>query len=565
MGLALALAAAPAAAGPRPADPALARLAPALRDAVALQEQGSIDRFRLRRPAPEAADGMSVVVEPLRGAAGRQPQHRPFVDAEVARALADTLRRAGFIVEAVAPHGVQVRVPWSRLRALASVPGVRRVREPRRATAKEVRTEGVTAIGADAWQVAGLDGSGVVVGVLDVGFEVLDGALGSELPAVVGQQFGRGDVESTAHGTAVAEVIHDVAPGADLVLATFGTDVELAEVIDGLIDAGAQVINASIGFDNAWHADGTSAVTQLADAAVARGIVWVAAAGNEDERYRVADLGAPGAEGFVPLGGEPVAWAWAPNGYAQVSFRWSEPFGTAATDLDLYLYNDDGTLCGSSADTQDGEGDPFEEVVASGCSDWVQATVFHAGTGDPAGLTGYLYGNHGLESAGLTHTQSLTLPGDLVDGISVGAWRPEDDSIASYSSRGPTNDGRTKPDVVGPTGVSTLSYGPQAFEGSSAAAPHVAGLAALLVQANGGEVDPLDVRDTLIAGARDLGAPGMDDVFGAGAVRAGPVPQVKVPAGCACGTTGGAPGPSAAAWALGVIASAWKVRRQGRA
>jgi subtilisin family serine protease len=55
--------------------------------------------------------------------------------------------------------------------------------------------------------------------------------------------------------------------------------------------------------------------------------------------------------------------------------------------------------------------------------------------------------------------------------------------VEGYSSRGPTSDGRAKPDVAGPDKVSTATYGGE-FPGTSAATPHVAGAAALILSKN---------------------------------------------------------------------------------
>ena len=64
--------------------------------------------------------------------------------------------------------------------------------------------------------------------------------------------------------------------------------------------------------------------------------------------------------------------------------------------------------------------------------------------------------------------------------ITAGAVDCEDCStLEPYSSRGPTNDGRLKPDYVGPDCVSTCAYFPDPFCGTSAATPHVAGALAL--------------------------------------------------------------------------------------
>jgi subtilisin family serine protease len=67
--------------------------------------------------------------------------------------------------------------------------------------------------------------------------------------------------------------------------------------------------------------------------------------------------------------------------------------------------------------------------------------------------------------------------------IAVGAasWQTPD-TIETFSSLGPTTDGRTKPDLVGADRGDSVSYGALGFAGTSQASPHVAGLAALVRQ-----------------------------------------------------------------------------------
>ncbi len=96
-------------------------------------------------------------------------------------------------------------------------------------------------------------------------------------------------------------------------------------------------------------------------------------------------------------------------------------------------------------------------------------------------------------------------------------------SLAPFSSRGPTADGRVKPDLCAP-GVRISA--PQAgtpdryvtYSGTSMATPFVAGLAALMLEANP-YLTPSEVRELLTATAQDWGAPGQDNDYGYGRVN----------------------------------------------
>ena len=73
-------------------------------------------------------------------------------------------------------------------------------------------------------------------------------------------------------------------------------------------------------------------------------------------------------------------------------------------------------------------------------------------------------------------------------------------------------------DIVFSTTSGTSGYGWSA--GTSMAAPHVAGVAALIIGKHGGELSPAAVERILRASADDLGKSGNDPTFGAGRVNA---------------------------------------------
>ena len=115
---------------------------------------------------------------------------------------------------------------------------------------------------------------------------------------------------------------------------------------------------------------------------------------------------------------------------------------------------------------------------------------------------------------------SIPTPGDARGSFTVGARDWQGDAAADYSSQGPTEDGRLKPDVVAP--ASTAVWPGIAMVGTSASAPHAAGAAALLMQrdrAAGQPSDPDTIAKELIGSALDIAPAGPDEVTGAGRIR----------------------------------------------
>jgi hypothetical protein len=431
---------------------------------------------------------------------------------------------------------------------LADLPGVVHLGAPWRPSAKAVQSEGRATLDLTAWDERGLTGRGVTVAVIDVGFFGWD-AVPDELPsAQVTLVYGEAGGDS--HGAAVAEVILDVAPEVTLRLYRVTSAAEFIEALTLAEQDGVDLVCASVGFDNVWHADGSSPMSLAVDRLHDAGVAYVAAAGNEVGRYAAGILEDPDGDGWLTLGGAERVYLTDSGGLASASLRWEEPFGAAAVDLALHV-EDGGVDCDVGDEAQRGAGDPFESASCVGVS-LASARVRRVGGESAEGLWAWIYSPGGVGGVELATEGTLTLPADARGALSVGALPLGDDTPAAYSSQGPTDDGRLKPELVGPSGVSTRSLGAGAFEGSSAATPHVAGLVALWMD-RARRDGPAEISDGLLLRAMDLGEPGPDSVSGHGAARAGDLPRR-----CGCAAS---PTHVAAPWTL-ILAVFVRVRRR---
>jgi MYXO-CTERM domain-containing protein len=434
----------------------------------------------------------------------------------------------GVVVEVATRGFVQVVIahdaPGDPVAALHALPGALRGRAPRRPSTKGSFTEGYDAMFASDWHAAGLDGTGARIAVLDVGFEGAVDLLGTELPSRMDTWFYGDAVANGPHGTAVSEILHDIAPGAELTLYQFEDEGQFHLAVDQAIANGETILSASIGFDNVWHADGTSSFAAAVEAFTEAGGLWINAAGNEAGNYWVGQVTDADQDGWLEFDGTEFLPALG-FGAVSVSMRWDEPFGRAGDDLDLFLSDRFGYLCGVSELVQDGDDDPYEEAWCGGYEGYVSAYDY---SGRAVGRTVYVYARSGMHPEWSTPWQSLTLPADARSALAVGAVELGSFTAAYYSSQGPTDDGRRKPDIAAPTSVSTESYGPHGFSGTSSATPHVSGVAALLL-GNDPTLSNTELRAILTESTVDLGSPGPDNTYGAGFLRLETLPEAAPP------------------------------------
>jgi len=431
-------------------------------------------------------------------------------------------------VEATYDNLVQAVVLASTIPLLADDSAIRNVRLPLEPVPAVV-SEASGLIGAEGWHSAGLTGEGVKVGILDGGFSGYGAMLGTELPAYVHTHWsvsiaGPG---SSQHGTACAEIVHDVAPEADLYLANYATLVEKANAVYWLIDQGVDIISCSMGSPLGGPGDGTGPVCGIVDEARAAGVLWCNSAGNYATDHWMGTWQDADSDGWHDL---PLPVQAAKTGdLITVLLKWNDGFGTSSNNYDLYVTNYRGFTVGMSLNVQDGDDEPTETVSfsASYSGPYYPYYVWiHRESADGAGQFHLFVPNCETLQYSVAST-SLTPPADSASALAVGAvpWHSPN-TLESFSSQGPTIDGRTKPDVVAPDRVSTSTYGAGAFPGTSASAPHVAGAAALVKQVFP-EYGPARIQAFLEERAVDLGVVGKDNQYGSGRLFLGAAPLIR--------------------------------------
>jgi Ca2+-binding RTX toxin-like protein len=389
-----------------------------------------------------------------------------------------------------------------------------------------------------------LDGSGIKIGIISDSFNALKGKAADiakgDLP---GRSNPNGFTKPVRvlkdtkigfdEGRAMTQIIHDVAPGAELLFYRAGdTEREFATGIKALAKAGANIIVDDVFFSSeTLLQDGVSA--QAVDDVTRRGVLYFSAAGNDGSASYQSQF-RPGPT-FTYRGstyetqdfdsGEAVnpfqAIQASRNAKIDLMLNWDQPSGQVSTDMEMFLLDRPLLPGAGSTVLQDITLSPAansaaKELEYSATSPrtvylaiakrvtptsptpslikWV--SVANGGDGN----TLYQFVN---DSSNVVGEATVYGHANAATAIAVGAAYARDTPafgvnpalLEDYSSRGsspilfnaqgdrlPMPQIRQKPEIIGPDGVGTTVLGFDSFFGTSAAAPHAAAVAALMLQ-----------------------------------------------------------------------------------
>ena len=457
----------------------------------------------------------------------------------------------------VAPGFYEAWLPIPRLRAIAENADVRLIRPARlvQTLGGASTTQGAGVIGAAPWHTAGFQGSGFTIANIDsgfVGFQARQGSLDwPKAPQVTlidtnGGGFGvsPGILNPGSHGVATVEINYDVAPGAKYRIYDTTTVNDWIAALNDAVANGADVVSVSLGAPLDGIGDGTAlpgSVAEAAENARQQGVLVVNAAGNSRRSHwggLYKDSTAVSGTHDWGNGGNLNIGCQSQNTPVQVEVFWDD-WTAVSHDYDVYLLEHNGSqwvLRASSTNAQ--PGNPPQEHIFFANSQPLNACgqgfgAFGVQVVKKAGAT-----NRNLQvftnllpvnQSILVPARSLGFPADspavmTVAAVDVNGTFPQE----PYSSEGPVlglggslaPSTIEKPDIAAYANVDTEAWkphSPQLFNGTSAATPHVAGAAALVLQAYPGyKGRPDDLQRHLEECAVDLGSAGQDTAHGAG-------------------------------------------------
>ena len=417
-----------------------------------------------------------------------------------------------------------------------------------------INSQGVQAHQSDSWNQAGFSGEGIKVGIIENeisgegGFLGYQQLMGTELPTSVearcytriGQFVSDIGICDTGddHGTHVAETVADIAPAVSLYIANPSTAADLRSTVNWMVSEGVSVINHSAVWvfdgppDGSW--DYYFSIGNSVKRAMDAGIVWVNSAGNDARRTWFGPTTfTDGGEHFEFLKFQSDDFfndiAMETGDRVIIYLRWDDNWAGARRDLDLSLWShSEEETVAASLDYQNGlPGEyPIEILSFTAPRQGMYGILVSISVEDAPDNPNWA--QLIVSSQDISEIESFTLAGSIINPaeisdprmMAVGASHWADTHVLEpYSSRGPTPDGRTKPEIVGvacgETSRIPLDVAGRGFCGTSQASAHVAGMAALVRQ-RFPDFTPVEVANYLKETAEQRESPDPNNTWGHG-------------------------------------------------
>ena len=443
------------------------------------------------------------------------------------------LNTRGIVPSMVGPDFLEAHIATNLLPTLAAEQFVTAIRKiippsPDHINLVDFRSsQGVTVHKATTWHRAGYLGEGVKVGVIDTGFkyyQILQAR--GEVPKPAGMYcFPPTDPDSTtqnceegAHGTAVAEAIIDMAPNASLYLSDPRTPGDLLNAVNWMIQQDVDIINHSVSWNPDGPGDGRSFYSDSPLRSVSKaaqaGILWVNSAGNDAgnvwhgafnagtgdniNTHNFSTATNPVYRNSLTIGDAPEVLLY---------MRWEDDWPDLGCDMRLQLYRTASDGNNQSITDKVAEGFAWQSEVDGQISRYPITAVKYPHPEDDGGRYAFQIVRDAACTDPPTWIQVLawynavptyqstshhiTNPAESAEAgmLAVGAAPYYATStLEPFSNRGPTLDGRIKPDLVGADCAFSSVYNPLPrgsntcwFPGTSQSSPYVAGMAALVV------------------------------------------------------------------------------------
>ena len=397
----------------------------------------------------------------------------------------------------------------------------------------------------------GIDGSGVKVGILSDSYDMNGSAVttaaqdvaSGDLPgggnpcsySTAISVLDEGPTSGEDEGRAMLQIVHDLAPGAELAFATADSgESAFADNIRNLRTWGAEIIADDVSyFDEPFFQEGEVSVA-ISDV-VSSGAMYFTSAANSNQivggqnvasyeapsyRPTTCPVALPGltCHDFDPGSGtnNGSAITLANNGAVQIIFQWAEPWYGIADDFGIYLLNSSNTVVASSDDNNFTTEKPFEYIFHQNTTGSTQTYRIvinrHTGSGTPRLKYIFTQSTSGLQSVQYNTSSGGDIVGPTIYGHSASLYSAsvaaapynDNNNPETFSSRGPaahyfgpivgttaaaaiTPQTIQQPDFTATDGGCTtffasVSNGCYRFYGTSAAAPHAAAVAALMTQ-----------------------------------------------------------------------------------